>query len=57
MHIWERYSFLLNEIQTASLFKNCVGVIKDNRRAIIHDYILQKKRQDFPKGIDKIRII
>lgn len=39
------------------MFKNCVGVINDNRRAIIHDYILQKKRQDFPKGIDKIRII
>ena len=35
MHIWGRYSFLLNEIQTASLFKNCVGVIKDKSWAII----------------------
>ena len=29
MHIFEKCSFLNNEILTTSLFKNCVGVIKD----------------------------
>ena len=57
MHIFGGCAFPHRETKVALLFKNCVGVIKDNRRAIIHDYILQKKRQDFPKGIDKIRIL
>ena len=29
MHIFGRYAFSYDEIGTALLFKNCVGVIKD----------------------------